>query len=65
MYFADGVVGIDSLLQSSIVSNVVSEKVSKVPYLDGMVHRKMDRLFAGRGKQDVSPYGDHYKKNQR
>ena len=40
----------------------MSEKVSKVPYLNGMVRRKTDRLLAGRGKQDVSPHGDHYKK---
>ena len=58
MYFADGVVGIDSLLQSFNGNNVVSEKVSKVPYLNGMVRRKTDRLLAGRGKQDVSPHGD-------
>jgi hypothetical protein len=62
LYFTDGVVGIDSLLQSFNGNNVVSEKFSKVPYLNGMVHWKMDRLLAGHGKQDVSPHGDRYKK---
>jgi hypothetical protein len=62
LYFADGVVGIDSLLQSFNGDNVVSETISKVPYLNGMVRRKMDRLLAGRGKQDVSPHDDRYKK---
>ena len=60
LYFAGGVVGIDSLLQSFNGSNVVSEKVSKVPYLKEMVHRKMDRLLSGCGKQDVSPHYYHY-----
>ena len=27
-----------------------------------MVPRKMDHLFAGRGKQDDSPHGDRYKR---
>ena len=27
-----------------------------------MVPRKMDRLFAGRGKQDDSPHSDRYKR---
>jgi hypothetical protein len=54
------VVGIDSLLQSFKGSNVVSEAVSKVPYLKEMVRRKMDRLLSGRGKQDVSPHSDRY-----
>jgi hypothetical protein len=62
LYFADGVVGIDLLLQSFNSNNVVSGKVSKVPYLNGMVRRKTDHLLAGCGEQDVSPHGDHYKK---
>jgi hypothetical protein len=62
LYFADGVVGINSLLQSFNGNNVVWEKVSKVPYLNGMVQRKTDCLLAGCGEQDVSPHGDHYKK---
>jgi hypothetical protein len=63
LYFADGVVSINSLLQSFNSNNVVSEKVSKVPYLNGMVHQKTDHLLAGCGKQDVSPHGDHFKKS--
>jgi hypothetical protein len=63
LYFLDGVVGFNSLLQSFNGNNVVWEKVSRVPYLNGMsLRRKTDRLLARRGKQDVSPHGDRYKK---
>jgi hypothetical protein len=55
-------VGIVSLLRSYTGSNVVCEKVSNIPYLNGMVRTEMDRLFAGRGKQDRSPHHDRYNK---